>query len=53
MVPPGIAQLPSLEVLLLDNNKLVAPPAELGKLTSLRKLSMDHNLLLSVPSESD
>ncbi|KAK7359751.1 hypothetical protein VNO77_01716 [Canavalia gladiata] len=49
--PVELTQLPHLEKLYLDNNKLTVLPPELGKLRSLRVLRVDSNMLISVPVE--
>ncbi|XP_061347864.1 phospholipase A I-like isoform X2 [Gastrolobium bilobum] len=49
--PVELTQLPSLEKLYLDNNKLTVLPPELGKLRNLRVLRVDNNMLNSVPVE--
>ncbi|KAK7303283.1 hypothetical protein RJT34_14186 [Clitoria ternatea] len=49
--PVELTQLPHLEKLYLDNNKLTVLPPEIGKLGSLRVLRVDNNMLNSVPVE--
>nr|XP_027192226.1 phospholipase A I isoform X1 [Cicer arietinum] len=49
--PVELTQLPQIEKLYLNNNKLAVLPPELGELRSLRVLRVDNNLLVSVPVE--
>ncbi|KAI4295872.1 hypothetical protein L6164_035870 [Bauhinia variegata] len=49
--PVELTQLPNLEKLYLDNNKLSVLPPELGELRSLKVLRVDNNMLVSVPVE--
>ena len=46
-----VTQLPLLEKLYLDNNKLLTLPPELGGLKNLKVLAVDYNLLASVPGK--
>lgn len=46
-----VTQLPLLEKLYLDNNKLSTLPPELGGLKNLKVLAVDYNLLISVPGK--
>nr|GMD86050.1 phospholipase A I [Ipomoea batatas] len=50
-LPVEISQLPLLERLYLDNNKLATLPPELGELKNLKVLAADSNMLVSVPVE--
>ncbi|CAN1196966.1 Phospholipase A I [Linum perenne] len=50
-LPPELLQLPTLEKLFLDNNRLTFLPPELGELKTLKVLSLDYNMLVSVPVE--
>jgi len=47
--PVELTQLPHIEKLYLNNNKLAVLPPELGELRSLRVLRVDNNMLVSVP----
>ncbi|KAI4298662.1 hypothetical protein L6164_032195 [Bauhinia variegata] len=49
--PVELTQLPNLEKLYLDNNKLSVLPPELGELRTLKVLRVDNNMLVSVPVE--
>ncbi|CAL5199503.1 unnamed protein product [Lathyrus oleraceus] len=49
--PVELTQLPHIEKLYLNNNKLTVLPPELGELRSLRVLRVDNNMLVSVPVE--
>ncbi|RHN64947.1 putative phospholipase A(1) [Medicago truncatula] len=49
--PVELTQLPHIEKLYLNNNKLAVLPPELGELRSLRVLRVDNNMLVSVPVE--
>lgn len=51
VLPVEITQLPLLEKLYIDNNKLSTLPPELGELKNLKVLAADYNLLVSVPVE--
>ncbi|XP_027088093.1 phospholipase A I-like isoform X2 [Coffea arabica] len=51
VLPVEVTQLPLLEKLYLDNNKLLTLPPELGGLKNLKVLAVDFNLLASVPAE--
>lgn len=46
-----ITQLPLLEKLYLDNNRLSVLPPELGDLKNLKVLAVDYNMLVSVPGK--
>ncbi|KAJ6363985.1 hypothetical protein OIU76_029011 [Salix suchowensis] len=50
-LPAVIIQLPNLEKLYLDNNRLSVLPPELGELKNLKVLAVDYNMLVSVPVE--
>ncbi|KOM33823.1 hypothetical protein LR48_Vigan01g337900 [Vigna angularis] len=49
--PVELTQLPHLEKLYLDNNRLSVLPPELGVLRSLKVLRVDSNMVVSVPAE--
>ncbi|CAI0468244.1 unnamed protein product [Linum tenue] len=49
-LPAELLQLPTLEKLFLDNNRLTVLPPELGEVKTLKVLSVDYNLLVSVPA---
>ncbi|RID44709.1 hypothetical protein BRARA_I01486 [Brassica rapa] len=51
VMPVEVTELPLLEKLCLENNKLSVLPPELGKLKNLKVLRVDNNLLISVPAE--
>ncbi|GKV16049.1 hypothetical protein SLEP1_g26757 [Rubroshorea leprosula] len=51
VLPVEVTQLPVLEKLYLDNNKLSALPPELGQVKNLKVLTADNNMLVSVPVE--
>ncbi|KAI8001414.1 Phospholipase A I [Camellia lanceoleosa] len=51
VLPVELTQLPLLEKLYLDNNKLSVLPPELGDLKNLKVLRVDCNMLVSVPVE--
>ncbi|XAR53777.1 Phospholipase A(1) [Bertholletia excelsa] len=51
VLPVELTQLPNLEKLYLDNNKLSVLPSELGNLRNLKVLRVDDNMLISVPVE--
>ncbi|CAK7351089.1 unnamed protein product [Dovyalis caffra] len=51
-LPAEIVQLPNLEKLYLDNNRLSVLPPELGELKSLKILAVDYNMLVSVPGKN-
>ncbi|GAB4830903.1 Phospholipase A I [Ancistrocladus abbreviatus] len=51
VLPVEVTQLPQLEELYLDNNRLSLLPPELGELKCLKVLSVDNNMLVSVPVE--
>ena len=51
VVPPRIARLLNLRVLMLDTNDLTQIPPEIGMLTSLEKLSLSNNVLSKLPTE--
>ena len=48
-VPPAIARLRNLRVLMLDTNDLRELPPQLGHLSNLERLSLSNNLLTSLP----
>ncbi|KAK8575402.1 hypothetical protein V6N12_063077 [Hibiscus sabdariffa] len=50
-LPVELTQLPVLEKLYLDHNKLSVLPPELGELRTLKVLRVDNNMLVSVPAE--
>ncbi|XP_061983290.1 phospholipase A I-like isoform X2 [Populus nigra] len=50
-LPAEIIQLPNLEKLYLENNRLSVLPPELGELKSLKILAVDYNMLVTVPLE--
>ncbi|KAJ6999540.1 hypothetical protein NC653_010297 [Populus alba x Populus x berolinensis] len=50
-LPAVMIQLPNLEKLYLDNNRLSVLPPELGELKNLKILAVDYNMLVSVPVE--
>ena len=50
-MPVELTQLPLLEKLYLDNNKLSVLPSELGNLKKLKVLRVDNNMLVSVPGK--
>ncbi|KAE8689702.1 Phospholipase A I [Hibiscus syriacus] len=50
-LPVELTQLPVLEKLYLDHNKLSVLPPELGELKTLKVLRVDNNMLVSVPAE--
>ncbi|CAA3027259.1 phospholipase A I [Olea europaea subsp. europaea] len=50
-LPVEITQLPLLEKLYVDNNRLSVLPPELGDLKNLKVLAVDYNMLVSVPVE--
>lgn len=49
VLPVELTELPLLEKLHLDNNRLSLLPPELGDLKNLKVLSVDNNMLVSVP----
>ncbi|KAH9606687.1 hypothetical protein KSS87_014896, partial [Heliosperma pusillum] len=51
VIPVEVAQLPLLEKLYLNNNRLLALPPEVGQLKNLKVLRVDENMLASVPVE--
>ncbi|KAJ0265802.1 Phospholipase A I [Hirschfeldia incana] len=51
VMPVEVTELPLLEKLCLENNKLSVLPPEIGKLKNLKVLRVDNNLLISVPAE--
>lgn len=51
VLPVEITQLPLIERLYLDNNKLSNLPPELGALKCLKVLAVDYNMLVSVPGK--
>ncbi|XP_028762953.1 LOW QUALITY PROTEIN: phospholipase A I-like [Neltuma alba] len=51
VLPVELIQLPHLEKLYLNNNRLSVLPPELGELRSLKVLRVDNNMLSSVPVE--
>jgi len=50
IVPEKIAELKSIKTLLLNNNKILMPPEEVGHLPRLESLSLEHNQLTVLPS---
>ena len=48
-VPPAIARMRNLCVLMLDTNDLREVPTQLGQLVNLERLSLSNNLLTSLP----
>ncbi|KAE8670588.1 Phospholipase A I [Hibiscus syriacus] len=50
-LPVELTQLPVLEKLCLDHNKLSRLPPELGDVKTLKVLRVDYNMLVSVPVE--
>lgn len=50
-MPVEVTELPLLEKLCLENNKLSVLPPEIGKLKKLKVLRVDNNMLISVPGE--
>lgn len=48
-VPPSIARLSQLRVLMLDTNELTIIPPEVGSLPSLERISLSNNYLTSLP----
>lgn len=53
VMPVEVTELPLLEKLCLENNKLSVLPPEIGKLKKLKVLRVDNNMLISVPGELD
>lgn len=51
VLPVEVTELPLLEKLYLNNNRLSVLPPELGQLKNLKVLRVDDNLLVSVPVE--
>ncbi|KAF2575310.1 hypothetical protein F2Q70_00001657 [Brassica cretica] len=51
VMPVEVTELPLLEKLCLENNKLSVLPPEIGKLRNLKVLRVDNNMLISVPAE--
>ncbi|CAN6865341.1 unnamed protein product [Brassica oleracea] len=51
VMPVEVTELPLLEKLCLENNKLSVLPPEIGKLKNLKVLRVDNNMLISVPAE--
>lgn len=51
LLPSGIAQLESLEVLELENNRLNVLPWQIGFMMNLRVLKLDGNPLSKVPQD--
>ncbi|GAB2298843.1 Phospholipase A I [Dionaea muscipula] len=51
VLPVEVTQLPQLEELYLDFNRLSVLPPELGELKNLKVLRVDSNMLASVPVE--
>jgi Leucine-rich repeat (LRR) protein len=51
-LPAEIIQLPNLEKLYLENNRLSVLPPELGELKSLKILAVDYNMLVTVPRKN-
>lgn len=52
VLPVELIQLPHLEKLYLNNNKLSVLPPELGELRSLKVLRVDNNMLSTVPGKT-
>uniref|UniRef100_H0V977 Leucine rich repeat containing 58 n=1 Tax=Cavia porcellus TaxID=10141 RepID=H0V977_CAVPO len=50
-IPPELANLPSLNYLVLCDNKIQSVPPQLSQLHSLRSLSLHNNLLTYLPRE--
>ena len=48
-VPPAIARMRNLCVLMLDTNDLREVPTQLGQLANLERLSLSNNMLTSLP----
>ncbi|KAF6175780.1 hypothetical protein GIB67_035907 [Kingdonia uniflora] len=53
VLPVELTQLPLLEKLYLDNNKLSHLPPELGELKNLKVLRVDYNMLVTVPGKAE
>ncbi|KFK40639.1 hypothetical protein AALP_AA2G022800 [Arabis alpina] len=51
VMPVVVTELPLLEKLCLENNRLTTLPPEIGKLKNLQLLRVDNNMLISVPVE--
>ena len=51
-LPAEIIQLPNLEKLYLENNRLSVLPPELGELKSLKIVAVDYNMLVTVPRKN-
>jgi len=51
-LPAEIIQLPNLEKLYLENNRLSLLPPELGELKSLKILAVDYNMLVTIPRKN-
>lgn len=51
VMPVEVTELPLLEKLCLEHNKLSVLPPEIGKLKNLKILRVDNNMLISVPGE--
>jgi len=50
-MPVEVTELPLLEKLCLEHNKLSVLPPEIGKLKNLKILRVDNNMLISVPGD--
>lgn len=52
VLPVELIQLPHLEKLYVNNNKLTVLPSKLGELRSLKVLRADNNMLSAVPGKT-